>query len=97
VETGYKLKFRSFRNVETDYKLNFRSSHNVNVDCFEHDLLIAKFAAYGLDCTSLKFVKCYMSNRYQRIKVGLVYSLWLKILKGVHQGSIFGALLFNIF
>jgi exonuclease III len=39
-------------------------------DCIEHDLLIAKLAAYGLDRASLKLVKCYLSNRYQRTKVG---------------------------
>ena len=66
-------------------------------DCIEHDLLIAKLAAYGLDRASLKLVKCYLSNRYQRTKVGSVYSSLLKILKGVPQGSILGPLFFNIF
>ena len=66
-------------------------------DCIDHELLIAKLAAYGLDSHSLKLLKCYLSNRFQRTKVGSFYSVWLLILKGVPQGSILGPLLFNIF
>ena len=66
-------------------------------DCIDHELLIAKLAAYGLDPQSLKLLKCYLNNRFQRTKVGSTLSTWLRIMKGVPQGSILGPLLFNIF
>ena len=66
-------------------------------DSMDHKLLLAKLSAYGLDKESLHLLKCYLSNRYQRTKVGSFYSEWLKIILGVPQGSILGPILFNIF
>ena len=66
-------------------------------DCLSHDLLIAKLDAYGFDKKSLKLVYSYLSNRKQRVKINDTYSSLGEILFGVPQGSILGALLFNIF
>ena len=35
-------------------------------DCILHDLLIAKLAAYGFDCQSLRIMESFLSNRHQR-------------------------------
>ena len=66
-------------------------------DCINHELLIAKLHAYGLDHGSLSFIHSYLSHRKQRTKVNSSYSDFAEIIFGVPQGSILGPLLFNIY
>ena len=61
-----------------------------------HDLLMAKFQAYGFDNDSLNFICYYLVDREQRIKINSSFSTWSKIGYGVPQGSILEPLLFNI-
>ena len=66
-------------------------------DCLNHDLLIAKYEAYGFNTKALVFIQDYLSNRSQRTKINSEYSCYRDIKYGVPQGSILGPLLFNIF
>ena len=66
-------------------------------DTINHDLLIAKLGAFGFDTASLKLIRSYLTNRFQRTKVNKSSSSWSKLLLGVPEGSVLGPLLFNIY
>ena len=66
-------------------------------DCAKHDLIIAKLEAYGVGENSLRIIQNHLSQRQQRVKVGLSLSEWLEIILGVPQGAILGPILFNVF
>ena len=66
-------------------------------DCLPHDLLIAKLSGYGFDDSATSLIFDYLSKRYQRVKIGSVFSSYLEILRGIPQGSILGPIIFNIF
>ena len=66
-------------------------------DTLNHDLLLAKLHAYGFDNKSLRLIKSYLSNRWQRTKINDSFSSWTELIYGVPQGSILGPLLFNIY
>ena len=65
-------------------------------DCVNHELLIAKLHAYGLDNSSLRLIHSYLNNRRQRVRVDSEFSAWSDIKDGVPQGSILSFLFFNI-
>ena len=62
-------------------------------DCLPHDLIIAKFEAYGLSKSSLSLLQDYLTSRKQRVKIDSSNSTWNEIKGGVPQGSILGYLM----
>ena len=66
-------------------------------DTLYHDLLIAKLHAYGIGKDTLRFIKSYLSDRWQMVKVNTSCSIWAELLKGVPQGSVLGPLLLNLY
>ena len=65
-------------------------------DSLNHELIIAKFEAYGFHLEALVFIYDYLTKRTQRTKVKSDYSSEREIKYGVPQGSILGHLVFNI-
>ena len=66
-------------------------------DTLNHDLLIAKLGAYGFETDALRYMKSYLKNRKQKVRVNKTFSEWERITTSVPQGSILGPLLFTIF
>ena len=52
-------------------------------DCIDHQLLIAKLNAYGVDANSLYLLVSYLEKRKQRTKVNGSYSDFDDIFSGV--------------
>ena len=52
---------------------------------------------YGFHTASMKLIRSYLTNRFQRTKVNTSFSSWSKLFLEVPQGSVLGPLLFNIY
>ena len=45
-------------------------------DSLNHDLLLAKLEAYGLDDNTVSFMKSYLTNRFHRFKINNSFGEW---------------------
>ena len=55
------------------------------LDCLPNDLLLAKLSAYGVDESTITLIADFLSNRYQRVKIGSTFGSYLEILRGLPQ------------
>jgi len=83
-----------------DYSSSGESDNDV--DCVNHDILIAKLEHCGIQDVNLNWFKSYLIDRKQRIKISVNknqthYSTWETVKQGVPQGSVLGPLLFTMY
>lgn len=72
-----------------DYKSAF--------DCISHPKLLLKLSSYGITGNLYFWIKAFLTNRSQTVKINSTFSSPCSVVSGVVQGSVIGSLLFNIF
>lgn len=67
-------------------------------DLVDHDLIIHKLhSQFQISSTGCSFVKSYLSNRWQKVRVGEDVSNAIEVTSGTPQGGILSALLFSLY
>ena len=66
-------------------------------DVVSHKLLLHKLEKLGLGGILLSWIKSFLENRFQRVRIGIDLGSLLAVLSGVIQGSVLGPMLFVMF
>ena len=97
---GYTTQYVFLKLIESWKKVRAKMTIlllSKSFNTINHNLLIAKLYAYDIRGNSLKLLKNYLSNRFQRAKIEGKFSTWEEFLTGVPQGCVLGPLVFNIY
>jgi hypothetical protein len=63
-------------------------------DLVPHDRLLKKIAASGVDSRGVGWIREFLIDRSQSVRVGRHYTEEVRVTSGVPQGSVLGRLLF---
>ena len=66
-------------------------------DRVPHNRLISKLHSYNIHVDIINWIKAYLTNRVQRVRINSCFSNSANVISGIPQGSILGPLLFIIY
>ena len=92
--------------VMEDFSVFIEQGNNIDIiyldfkkafDTVPHKRLLEKIKSYGISGNLYKWIRDFLSNRTQKVRVNNQYSRESKVESGIPQGSILGPILFTIF
>lgn len=63
-------------------------------DKISHKHLVSKLHSYGLNLEVIQWIKAFLTDRKQRVRINNAFSMWILVDSGIPQGSILGPILF---
>ena len=87
--TDFIDKGEAFDTIYLDFRKAF--------DSVPHERLLLKLEAYGISGQIILWIRNFLTNREQTVRVGSDFSEPSKVLSVIPQGSILGPVLFTIF
>lgn len=66
-------------------------------DTINHSLLLQKLECYGIRGVTQNWIRSYLNNRFQYVKINNTVSHFGKVTCGVPQGSVLGPKLFILY
>ncbi|MEL6931234.1 MAG: reverse transcriptase family protein, partial [Cyanobacteria bacterium J06600_6] len=83
------LYIEDYQNVDAIY-LDFKKAF----DSVPHKRLVGKLKSYGIQSPLLSWIRSFLADRYQSVRIGKSFSKYVKVVSGVLQDSSLGPLLF---